>query len=63
MIVLYVVVLTIVLVDVLSSPEHIYNLVSGGGIIVFLVIFFVFSHDASKVGVDQLQIKYLSLSN
>lgn len=48
-IVLYVIVLTIVLVDVLSSTEHIYNLVSGGGIIAFLIIFFVFSHDASKV--------------
>ncbi|KAK2172996.1 hypothetical protein NP493_914g00032 [Ridgeia piscesae] len=48
-IVVYTIVLTIVLLDVLSSPEHIYNLVSGAGIIAFLVIFFVFSHDASKV--------------
>ncbi|KAI0243279.1 Solute carrier family 28 member 3 [Lamellibrachia satsuma] len=46
---LYVVVLTVVLVDILSSSEHMYNLISGGGLIAFLMIFFVFSHDPSKV--------------
>ena len=51
---LYVVILTVVLVDILSSSEHMYNLISGGGLIAFLMIFFVFSHDPSKVHIRQL---------
>ena len=52
--VIYITVVAVVLVDIISSPEHIYNLVSGGGVVAIIVIFFIFSHDASKVRLTQL---------
>jgi hypothetical protein len=46
---LYILIIVVVIVDVATVSKNAYNLVSLGGIVIYVVLLFIFSFNPSKV--------------